>query len=91
MPKVKAFNRSAAYHWYLSTTFWRERREHALTRANYTCERCKERRATEVHHVTYLRVFNERPTDLMALCRKCHMEIHDKRAANDNQLSFRFL
>jgi predicted HNH restriction endonuclease len=35
-------------------------------------------------------VFNELPTDLVALCAGCHAEIHRLRAANDNQLSFNF-
>ena len=90
MPKLKAFNRRAAYPWYLTTAIWRAKREHVLKHANYLCEVCRERPATEVHHVTYIRVFNELPTDLMAICRKCHAEIHDRRAANDNQLSFKF-
>jgi len=87
---MKAYNKRSAYSWYLGTAFWRERREHALKRANHTCEKCKERRASEVHHVTYLRVFNEMPTDLVALCRQCHEQMHRLRAANDNQLTFDF-
>lgn len=87
---MPAYNRRSSYHWYLGTAFWRERRERALEQAKYTCERCKKRRASEVHHVTYLRVFNEMPTDLVALCRQCHMEIHRLRAANDNEMSFEF-
>lgn len=89
-PSPRSFNRTTAYHWYLGTAFWRERREHTMRRANHICERCKERRATEVHHLTYIRVFNELPTDLVALCRPCHSEIHLKKPANDNQLSFPF-
>ena len=84
---MQAYNRISAYHWYLGSAFWRERREYALKRANHRCERCKERRATEVHHLTYIRVFNEMPSDLVALCRQCHGEVHHKKAANDNQLS----
>lgn len=84
MPRT--FNRTTAYHWYLGTPFWRERREHVMKRAQHVCEKCKAAKATEVHHLTYLRVFNELPTDLVALCRPCHSDIHFKSAANDNQL-----
>jgi len=88
--KRPALNRVSAYHWYLGSAFWRERREHILERANYICERCGERPATEVHHLTYLRVFSEFPSDLVALCRQCHAEIHWCQPANDNQIVFSF-
>jgi 5-methylcytosine-specific restriction endonuclease McrA len=85
-----AFTRVAAYHWYLGSAFWRERREFILERANYTCEKCGKRRATEVHHLTYIRVFQELPADLVALCKPCHAEIHWRQPANDNQLQLSF-
>jgi hypothetical protein len=88
--KRSALNRLTAYGWYLGSAFWRERREHILQRANHTCEKCGKRPATEVHHLTYLRVFNEVPSDLLALCRQCHAEIHWRQPANDNQLQFSF-
>ena len=69
------FNRKTSYHWYLGHEFWRERREHILKRANFTCEKCGQRPATEVHHLTYIRVFQELPSDLLAVCRHCHAEI----------------
>jgi len=92
---MRAFNPRSAYHWYLRTTFWQERRQHVFKRNNYVCERCNQRRATDIHHKTYARVFNEHLTDLMALCRQCHATIHHKQPANDNQsgpiqLSFKF-
>jgi 5-methylcytosine-specific restriction endonuclease McrA len=88
--KRSTLNRVTAYGWYLGSAFWRERREHILQRANYTCEKCGTQAATEVHHLTYVRVFQELPSDLLALCRQCHAEIHWRQPANDNQLQFRF-
>jgi 5-methylcytosine-specific restriction endonuclease McrA len=90
MAKIKAFNRQSAYQWYLGSAFWRERRVAAFRRAKGICEKCKRRPATQVHHLTYIRVFSELPTDLMALCGKCHADIHHKTPANDNQLKFDF-
>jgi hypothetical protein len=87
---MQALNKTSAYHWYLGSAFWRERREWALKRASYRCEKCKEAPATQVHHVTYLRVFNEIPSDLLAICESCHKKLHHKQAANDNQISFKF-
>jgi hypothetical protein len=43
--------------------------------------------ATQVHHLTYVGVFNESPDDLVALCDSCHAELHHKTPANDNQLT----
>jgi 5-methylcytosine-specific restriction endonuclease McrA len=86
----KIYTRVAAYHWYLGSAFWRERREFILERANHTCEKCRKRRATEVHHLTYIRVFQELPSDLVALCKPCHAEIHWRQPANDNQLQLSF-
>ena len=88
--KRSALNRLTAYGWYLGSAFWRERREHILQRADYTCEKCGQRPATEVHHLTYIRVFQELPSDLLAVCRQCHAEIHWRQPANDNQIQFRF-
>jgi hypothetical protein len=85
-----AYSRVAAYHWYLGSAFWRERREFILGRANHICEKCEKRRATEVHHLTYIRVFQELPSDLIALCKPCHSEIHWRQPANDNQLQLSF-
>jgi 5-methylcytosine-specific restriction endonuclease McrA len=90
MPKVIAFNKKSAYQWYLSSAFWRERRVAAFRRAQGICERCKQRPATQVHHLTYIRVFSELPTDLQALCKECHAKIHQKVPANDNQLTLNF-
>jgi predicted HNH restriction endonuclease len=30
------------------------------------------------------------PSDLVALCRQCHSEIHWRQPANDNQIQFSF-
>lgn len=89
---MRAFNRKTAYYWYLNSRFWQERRRHAFILAKGTCEECKERKATQVHHLTYLRIFRELPTDLAALCETCHAKLHNSQAANDNepQLSFAF-
>jgi hypothetical protein len=40
--------------------------------------------------MTYVRVFNESPADLIALCQPCHAEIHWRQPANDNQVQFSF-
>jgi 5-methylcytosine-specific restriction endonuclease McrA len=75
-----------AYHWYLASPYWQVRRRAALKRANYSCQECGQR-ATQVHHLTYVGVFNEAPSDLMALCERCHADLRHKTPANDNQIT----
>src|SRR5262249_11952584 len=48
----------------------------AHSAARHICEKCGTRPAIEVSHLTYLRVFQELPSELVALCRQCHSEIH---------------
>ena|SRR5215469_6266112 len=88
--KRSALNRLTAYDWYRVSPSWHERRKWILKRANGVCEKCRKRPATEVHHLTYKRVFNEDMADLIALCRQCHAEIHWRQPANDNQIQLSF-
>ena len=88
--KQFALNCRAAYEWYRGSPSWHERREWIFKRAAYICEKCRKRPATEVHHLTYKRIFNEDPADLIALCRPRHAEIHWRQPANDNQIQFSF-
>ena len=54
---------------------WQVLRAQAMLRARGICEVCGDRVATQVHHVTYERLGNERPNDLLALCSGCHVTI----------------
>lgn len=67
------------YQRYLCSRAWAERRNAVLARCGGICERCKRTRATHVHHLTYIRKYEERPEDLMALCAPCHEFTHGKR------------
>jgi len=64
------------YKQYLQTDQWKRKRELVLDRANQLCEGCRERPATEVHHLTYDRVFDEFLYDLVAMCDVCHAKCH---------------
>lgn len=66
------------------------RRASTFCGAPTTSARSGIRPATEVHHLTYERVFQEHPSDLLAVCRQCHAEIHWRQPANDNQIQFVF-
>jgi HNH endonuclease len=68
--------RQREYRQYLRSEGWKLRRQVALDRAGGFCEDCGARESFEVHHRTYKRKGNERPEDLVAVCRRCHKERH---------------
>jgi 5-methylcytosine-specific restriction endonuclease McrA len=56
---------------------WKVRRTEALTRAGYRCQTCGSCDTTlDVHHNTYENYGDERPQDLVVLCRSCHQKVH---------------
>jgi 5-methylcytosine-specific restriction endonuclease McrA len=56
---------------------WQVRRVQALTRARYRCQMCSSHDATlDVHHNCYQNYGDERPEDLVVLCRSCHQKFH---------------
>jgi len=67
---------SKKYQNYLNSQKWKNKRLKVLNREKFRCERCKEARATQVHHKTYKRIHKERLSDLMAVCAPCHRAIH---------------
>ena len=66
------------YAEYLQSEAWATKRSKIMTRARGVCEGCGERQATQVHHLTYARVFNEMLFDLVAVCDDCHDRCHTK-------------
>jgi 5-methylcytosine-specific restriction endonuclease McrA len=64
------------YQAYLNSDRWKAKRLKVLSRDKFKCQKCKKAQATQVHHLTYERIFNERMTDLMSVCARCHREIH---------------
>lgn len=71
---------------YLRTSHWKKVHMAGISRAGGRCENCWWRRATVVHHLNYLCLFDERPEDVVALCVYCHEQIHRiPQAANDNE------
>lgn len=64
------------YDLYLETPEWRVKRRKVLNRANGMCEGCLDRKATQVHHLTYKHVFREFMFELVAICDECHDRMH---------------
>ena len=67
----------ADYQKYLCSREWGLKREAVHRRANGICERCNWQTGTAVHHLTYIRKYNEELSDLQLLCGDCHNFIHD--------------
>jgi len=63
---------------YLKSQQWADKRDRVLRRANYHCEGCAQRPATDVHHLTYEHVTQEFLFELVALCRECHERAHEQ-------------
>lgn len=75
---------------YLNSNFWRWRREAYIKWVGFHCEATWNNKkctnpGTQIHHLTYKNLYNERNEDLMLLCRRCHERAHKwSKAANDN-------
>mgnify|MGYP001560286122 CR=1 FL=1 len=65
------------YCMYLVSLRWKVRRQQRLMRDQWRCQDCGAR-ATEVHHLTYDRLFEELLNDLLSLCRRCHRLRHEE-------------
>jgi len=59
------------YQEYLSHWMWAEKKEIEFSYRKW-CEICGSRRRLELHHLTYERVTNEKSSDFLVVCKKCH-------------------
>lgn len=74
--KTKQFgHESEEYQAYMRSPEWMARSLACLESAKYKCQVCGGK-ATDAHHLTYIRFMRELPTDLHAVCRSCHQQIH---------------
>lgn len=62
---------------YMKSSSWKQKRERILYRDCYMCVSCLSSDQLEIHHKTYKRLGNEKDSDLVTLCRKCHQRQHD--------------
>lgn len=67
------------YSIYLKSEKWNLKREKVLQRDSHLCQACLNRRATQVHHLSYEFVYDEPLFDLTSVCTECHNKIHDLR------------
>lgn len=60
---------------YLKSKEWKIKRDFILKRDNYKC-RCCGNNASDVHHIHYRNVYEEKEKQLISLCRLCHEKVH---------------
>lgn len=63
------------YNDYLNSSEWRTKRQKVLERDGYKCQACLENNATEVHHLSYMMIYQEPLFDLISICNDCHDQI----------------
>jgi 5-methylcytosine-specific restriction endonuclease McrA len=66
------------YKEYLKSERWQNKRLKVLERDKYLCQACLRNKATQAHHLTYERVFDEPLFDLISICTPCHEKLHNK-------------
>lgn len=67
-----------AYGKYLMSREWALKRNAVIVRAHGMCERCGQFEASQIHHLTYIRLYRECLSDLQGLCPGCHQFLHAK-------------
>jgi len=65
---------------YMLSREWDEKRRQKLKEADYKCQDCSiSGKSLDVHHLTYDNLGHELMSDLIALCRKCHLKRESKK------------
>ncbi len=66
------------YKEYLKSNHWKEFKRDFFKRFDRVCQNCGGKEKIQLHHKTYLRLWCEEFTDVIALCRFCHAKAHNK-------------
>ena len=66
------------YKLYICSREWNEKVRAVRKRSKGICERCKNNPGGQTHHLTYIRLYKERLSDLSDLCSGCHSYISCK-------------
>lgn len=65
------------YAEYLKSDKWQYFRNNIIAQRHSMCERCGQRSAhLNVHHLSYVRIGNELPSDVKVYCLACHKLMH---------------
>lgn len=72
-------DRKKDYINYINSKQRKEKRKQKLAESKGMCEKCGSNERLQVHHLNYDSIFNEKLSDLMTLCKKCHLKTHGLR------------
>jgi hypothetical protein len=75
------------YEGYLKSKEWKALCKAVKERCNNICERCNNHLVDDVHHLTYVRKYEERLEDLQGLCAGCHEFLHRKSGIDPKERS----
>lgn len=70
------------YNKYLKSPKWKEFRLLIIRLYDHSCQRCKNRfskRFLQIHHLHYGTLGNEKPEDVLLVCKPCHEKIHRRK------------
>lgn len=63
------------YNEYINSKEWLEKSSNYL-KEHPKCEICRKWKSTQVHHLSYKRIGEEREGDLQSICERCHKGVH---------------
>ena len=66
------------YRQYTASNKWKIKRDNRMALDNHECALCFTTSHLQVHHITYDRIFNEKMSDLLTVCKSCHEIIHGR-------------
>lgn len=71
-------NDNAEYLAYLQSPQWKARRLELFAARGAKCEICQSKKLLHLHHLTYVRLYDELDSDLAIVCDECHGAIHNR-------------
>lgn len=65
------------YSKYIKTKKWKNLSKLVKEKANNKCKFCESTKRLVAHHNNYINLYNETEEDLICVCGKCHLKIHN--------------
>lgn len=81
--KEELIRKHFEYKLYMRSKEWLQLRQERMEQDNFKCTRCGCSDDLRVHHLNYKRIYKERLSDLITLCKKCHSVVHSINPPND--------
>ena len=80
-----------AYKGYMDSLQWYRRRRRYLKQVGAFCRACGSTYIVTVHHMTYANIGNEPDRDLVALCKHCHVQYHERANRTNRKTTMTFI